>query len=270
MKKNSIIAIILIAIVVTMCTEPPKVKIKTKYFDLPTEKQSKLKKIFKTEDLSTITDKNFQPLHEYLHSSLFGNKNPVNNSLETNYFWFIYNALPDFIDENERHKGYYKGEGKHSENQKLLAYSLYRIDRSSENINTIFDYFKPMIKNIIKPELYQNSGVERKVNSLIITYNAIIEIKNYKKLLTEAYAHADTATGRFVNIGGQKVFEKFNNAYGFTANELSEIICKHFELNRESTMFNSPDVSFWMRRNKEGNMETVYKILIEIEGIYSE
>lgn len=242
-----------------------KLNIKTNYFDLTDENASILKKIYNTKDLQTLTNENLPPMQNFILSKVFGNTNPNSITLTGNYFWYVYNALPEFVSEKERHSGYYAGEGKtHSQRDRLLAYSLYRIDRNAENIQQIFNTVKPVLKEIITPEIYSQLNLNIKIPSLIGSYEQIVKVDDYKTKLTQAYSQADTATGKFFD--GK--FEPFHGAYGFTAFDLSEIISQKLEWDRYHEFYGNPDLSFWMRRNKEGNIETVYKILTEIEALY--
>ncbi len=242
--------------------------IKTNYFDLPTEYQNDFDNALKAKK-TKLTDKSFEIIQNYVQDKLLTTSNPVSNGrIISNYFWYVYNALPEFVDKNERHQGYYKGQNEQSFEQRLIAYSIYRIDRSPENIQNIFDYIKPNLKNILSKQKYQEFGLETKILGLISSYEQIIAIENYKSKLTEAYNHADTATGIIYNYDGEEVFEKFNSPYGFTASDLNVIVSQHLNVyDRHS----GPNIyfPFWMRRNKEGNMETVYEILKEIQSIYN-
>ncbi|MEA3451979.1 MAG: hypothetical protein U9Q83_08780, partial [Bacteroidota bacterium] len=104
--------------------------------------------------------------------------------------------------------------------------------------------------------------------SLLASYETIIQIENYKKHLTEAYKQVDTTTGKIVDYGEGEKFEKYkNSAYGFTAYEVNEIVAQHLGIDDRFDSYSSR-ISFWMRRNHEGNMETVYEILKEIKTMY--
>ncbi len=279
MKKPILLLFVVLSLVIMACnstteksedpkSNEPELLIKTNYFDLTDDASAKLQDILDTKNLSTISSNN-SALQEYISGSVFGYKNPNGPYIGSNYFWYIYNGLPDFVNKKERHAGYYAGEGDHSENQRLLAYSLYRIDRSSENIEKIFQFFKPVLKELVFPSSYESLGINIKVKGLISCYDEIIKIEDYKKQLTNAYNQADTATGYFIDMGdGKKQFEKFSGAYGFTSSDLSIIIGNNLNIDRHSSFYSSPDLSFWMRRNKEGNIETVYQILLDINELY--
>jgi hypothetical protein len=97
----------------------------------------------------------------------------------------------------------------------------------------------------------------------------VCEIEDYKQKLSDAYAAVDTMTGTFVNYDGHEEFRKFeNSAYGFSAHDFNEIVMKHLipDVNRFHSM--PGELSFWMRRNQEGNMDAIHSILAEIQEMY--
>lgn len=243
---------------------------KTNYFDLPEDEEDKLKQILDDNELEVIGRSSIDVMKDYLRKTVLGGKSPFGPRLESAYFWYVYNALPDFVREKERHQGYHAGQNEQPLKEKLLAYSIYRLDRSPENVRKLFDFAKPVLKEVFPPSNYERFGVESKVKGLIKAYNKLSEIDGYSEKLSDAYAEVDTMTGTFINIGGQEVFRKFaNSAYGFTVYDLNEYIMK--KLNPDMDRFHSVPVglSFWMRRNHEGNMDEVYAILKEIDEIYS-
>ncbi len=247
------------------------VKIKTNLFDLPDNKQEELKKELKTDDLKILNKEGLGVLEKYIARTVFGNVNPNSDNLQGNYFWCVYNALPDFVDAKERHKGYYAGENKQSVADKLLAYCFYRLDRSPENITTGFNYLKPNLLKIVSKQHYRAINADGFVNEAIASYEQIVLIANYEKLLAEAYTQVDTTTGRLEeNENGERItFRNYkNSAYGFSGSEVADIVSKHLNTGRHGLLYGSPFLSFWMRRQHEGNMKVVYGILKEIKQIY--
>ncbi|MBN2891708.1 MAG: hypothetical protein JXL97_07565 [Bacteroidales bacterium] len=266
MKQKKQIFLLTISILFLACSAG-FINIKTNYFDLPDDKTETFNSLLKIKN-EQLTEESLEKMQNYIEKNVLADINPTGNGgVESNYFWYIYNALPDFVDEKERHQGYYAGQNEQSFEEKLIAYSIYRIDRSPENLQKIFELVKPNLKNIITEEKYQELELNYKINRVITSYNLIIEIEDYKNKLQEAYNHADTATGIFNNYGSGDVFEKFRGAYGFTAWNLDIMISQHLGVydRNSGPIFYS---SFWMRRNHEGNMEKVYEILNEIQSIY--
>ncbi|MBN2891706.1 MAG: hypothetical protein JXL97_07555 [Bacteroidales bacterium] len=260
--KTSLIAFLALTLGCSIIRE-----IKTNYFDLPETEVSLFNSILNIEN-GELTNKSLDVLEKYIYKYIFAEENPVNNGIKSNYFWYVYNALPDFIDAKERHNGYYSGQNEQSFEEKLIAYSIYRVDRSPENLEKIFNYIKPNIEVIIPPDVYENLGIRDNVNSLIFLYEQVIEIDDYKNKLSDAYNHVDTATGNWFYYENEKHFENFSEPYGRDCNSISEIISSYLGYSHQDYSYSDPNLSFWMRRNHEGNMETVYEILKEIKAIF--
>lgn len=244
--------------------------IKSNYFDLPSERLIDLQNKLQTDSVAVLSNQSTAILGNYLSQKVL--ETPDSNSIDIrgNYFWNIYNALPSFVSANERHTGYNQGARDYSDNEQLMAYAIYRIDRSPENLRRIFEIFKPSLTQLVSSNTYNDMGVRQYVVQAISSYEEISQISNFKTLLQNAYTQVDTTTGSFAWEGTQQSFRKFeNSAYGFSVDEVNQIIAKHLELERYSDMAYSPWLSFWMRRNHENNMDEVLKILNEIDSIYS-
>ncbi|PWD98027.1 hypothetical protein DDZ16_17645 [Marinilabilia rubra] len=250
--------------------EEDNISVKTNYFDLPEDEIETLKKILKDDDLEVVEGASIKTMKDYLKKTVFGGRSPFGPGLKSAYFWNVYNALPEFVAKKERHQGYYSGQNESNFREKLIAYSIYRLDRSPENVKKLFDYAKPVLMEIFPPTSYERSGIDRKLKQLINSYKMLSEIDGYAQKLSDTYTALDTMTGKFINVDGQEVFRKFeNSAYGFSVYDLNEFIMK--KLNPDMDRFQSipAGLSFWMRRNYEGNMDEVYSILREIDEIYS-
>ncbi|MGM0375454.1 MAG: hypothetical protein ACQEQ0_01615 [Bacteroidota bacterium] len=243
----------------------------TNYFDLPPDAAKQLKELLGTDDLKVLDQSDLEVMEEYLTSNLLS-RSRFGPRISSNYFWYVYNALPDFVSGDERHSGYYAHADEKDLNarERLLAYAIYRIDRSPENIQRLFDSFKPLIPKLVSPATYDRMNVREKVNGLIQSYEMVTSFENYEEKLSKAYAVADTMTGQFVDHGSHREFRKFeNSAYGFSAHDLNMHVMEHLLPEDHGRIHNMPaDPSFWMRRNHEGNMEVVYSILQEIREMY--
>jgi len=266
MRSISIFAII-ITVFLTSCNQK-QLEIKTNYSELPETEEQKFEEVLKLKEKSFTTN-SFDVMKEYAKKYLLASSNPVSSGIVSNYFWYVYNALPEFVNENERHQGYYAGENDQAEEERLIAYSIYKIDRSPENLTKMFEMIKPELKDIVSENLYHSLKINQELEKRIRSYDILVEIDNYHELLTKAYMHADTATGVLYDYGDTLVFETFNNAYGLDVHNLTEIICQYLEIDRYDPLYGNNSLSFWMRRNNEGNMETVYNILNEIDSIYN-
>lgn len=266
--KNTLFIFVLFFLFAFSCNNIHYENIKTNYFDLPSDNSVIFKEVIKTDENKKLTKESVKVIRNYLSENLLATNNPISSGIVSNYFWFIYNALPNFVDKTERHNGYYAGENKQSFEEKLKAYSIYRINRNSENIQLLFNIIKPQLKKILSTEEYKNLQVDQEVNSLIKSYEYIVKINNYKKLLNDSYNHVDTATGVFYIYENKKIFTKFSEAYGRSAYDIEHIISSHLGIREE--IYGLNNLSFWMRRNHENNMEIVYSILKEINNIYKQ
>lgn len=239
----------------------------TNYYDLPSQFVGMFDNTLKSNN-SKLSEESFEVIKEYVLQYLLASSNPVSRGINSNYFWYVYNALPEFVADNERHQGYYADQNDQPFEQKLIAYAIYRVDRSPENIQNVFNFIKPNLTKLVSEDKYDELGIRNQVDGLIFCYQEIIKTSDYKKLLSDAYIYSDTVTGMTYNDGDEVYFEKFNAAYGFTGYDLAEIISNFLKIDRYTSFYGSPLLSFWMRRNHEGNMETVYEILKEIQLIY--
>lgn len=245
--------------------------ITTNYYDLPQENQQELKNILSTHDLSQLNEASLAEMKEYIYYNVIaGHHSQFGPFITSNYFWFIYNALPNFVADKERHHGYYEGETHVGSNQELLAYAIYRLDRSAENIQRIYQYIKPLISSMISKEVYERGQLATKIRNLIMTYEAMSKVPDHAAKMNAFIQQMDTITGSVVNYDGHDEFRRFeNSAYGFSVYELSDMLMRHFNLDEEEFMNFTPDFSFWLRRQKEGNSEVVYSILKEVEARYT-
>jgi hypothetical protein len=243
------------------------IEVSSNYFDLPQKHRDDLKAVLDTENLDKLGSESLEEMKDYLNRTVLGGRSQFGPNIESNYFWFVYNALPDFVSKKERHRGYYKDQNEQDLREKLLAYAMYRLDRSPENIERLYHYARPVIKERLPgADDIDRKGIHQKVNQLLSAYDYIVEIDNYKEKLSDAYMAADTMTGTFIDINGKIEFRKFeNSAYGFSVYELNEFVMKHLKPDIDRFHSMPVDLSFWMRRNKEGNMEMVHSILVEIQ-----
>ncbi len=260
---------LILSIAFTNVAENLSTYIKTNYFDLPFGKLRSLQSQLKADNVEMLPEESVRIMGQYLTKNVLKSTNPHSINLRGNYFWNIYNALPSFVSAKERHTGYNEGARDYTNEEQLMAYAIYRIDRNPENVRRIFELFKPSLTSLVTPSVYRESGVESYVQQAINSYTSITKISNYRKLLQNAYNQIDTTTGSFLEEGQYRTFRKFeNSAYGFAIDEVNRIISSHFGFDRFNDLSFSPWPSFWMRRHHEGNMDEVYKILNEINRLY--
>lgn len=263
-----IIFFITVTLLLVMCTNKP-IDIKTNYYDLPGIHEETFHDHLKMSKDDRLTEKSVKVVKDYLERTVLVGKSPFGTDITSNYFWFIYNALPQFIGEKERHNGYYKNECDLDFRDRLVAYAIYRVDRSPGNIQKIFDYTQPFLTGLMPKAKYRHMNLDQKVNNHIHCYDMLTEIENYKELLTDFYSKTYTEEGKMKVEGNPDVRKHYNNAaYGYASYLLAEEISKRLDLSRHSALYGQPCLSFWMRRNHEGNMEVVYDILEKVKKMY--
>ena len=252
------------------CPDGKDIQLLTHYEDLPPEEANKMKDILGEDNLNTVGSTALKKMRDYLLENLLS-RSKFGPRITSNYFLYVYHALPGFVPEDERHNGYYSHEPSNlTRREKLLAYAIYRLDRSPENIENLFQCVKPVLRELVPPQTYEKMGIKSKVNGLIDSYDQISGIEDYEDKLSKAYAVADTMTGQFIDYGERKVFRKFeDSAYGFSVYDLNKHIMEYLIPGQERFHSMPADPSFWMRRHHEGNMELVYSILLEIQEMYS-
>lgn len=241
-------------------------RITTNYIDLPADQEIVLKSLLDTNDLTCLTENNLQLMARYLTKHVINNSSQFGTNVTSNYFWHIYNALPEFVNKSERHQGYYKNENDQDRANRLLAYAIYRIDRSPENLKRLFEYARPLIKATISKEEYLYNRLNEKVNGLLGIHSQIIKIENYKEKMLNVSDKADMISGK---TRSSEDFSNFrDSAYGFSAYDLAGLICFELGISRHDTYHCSPEWTFWMRRIREGNMDAVHSILLEVSEMY--
>lgn len=260
----------------TGCGKLSTLGLKTNYHDLPESEGQKLKTMLGTAHLTTLDSEAFQELWAYLNKTVIQNNSecplggPYGTDPATAYFWFIYNSLPGFVDEQERHRGYYRGQSKQSPLNKLMAYAIYRIDRSPKNLESIFAYVKPSLKRMVSTEVYE-SKFKSKVTGLIQSYDQLTKTNNYKAIFTQTYQLLDTINGR-IHLNYETGKEEYSaelGAYGFSKYDIENYLMRRLQIGEENQHhWDVTHLTFWMRRWGEGNMHAVYDILVQIKKIY--
>lgn len=238
--------------------------IKTNYFDISGSfKKQALELLYVTSlDSLSINKGETSELERYLREALidkydfdgtaFGENA---GSLITEYFEGIYVSLPDFIVAPERHDGYYSQRNEiKSSKEKLLAYLVYRIDRSPENIRKIWEHKKHFFYGHILPQ----GGTRKVIQDLDQSYRYLMTVKNYTSKLDSAYQSIDS-------LNQQKQYPEYKpGAYGISSYDVFEFLEPITK--GDTTEYNRKEwaYSFWMRRQHEGNFKEVASILEEI------
>lgn len=268
MNKKKIWLLLIILMLFSYCDESC-LNLSTNYFDLPYSKKGNIARLFDGGRIDKITEKNSALIKEFIQNKILGLKNPLNRNIHTSYFWNVYLALPEFVHKDERHSGYYLSEKSFSSRDRLLAYTIYRIDRSPENLKKNYQCLREYIFENISYEYFKRSKAESFVMQALRVHDFLTEnIPNYKDRLLSFYSRYYNEDGRMKIKENQEIAEKINSAYGFSAYDLSEKISEELNISRYSTVYSSLYLSFWMRRIHEGNENAVYYILKDVQKHY--
>ena len=264
------------------CGQVKQAVFATNYFDLPDEHKEMLKMLLQIDDTNIFGKKGIEIMKHFIDESVLANRddyepgnNPHRGDIESKYFWYVYNALPDFVNKQQRHRGYYEGSSKLPLTAKLLAYSIFRVDRSPENLKALFRYIKPRLKDWLKESTFNYYGLDGTINGLLSAYEIVNKTPNYKQQLNDCYAVLDTLQGRLEFDGKTEKYIPGTGAYGFDHYELDCYVSRHVTLDMTKSYddYNyenevTQHISFWMRRCHEGNMEVVKNILQEVQLMY--
>jgi len=245
-----------------------EVMVTTNFWDLPPEEVEGMKEVLHTENLTQLGARSLKSLRDYFEQRPMSGQSPFGPGLETNYFYYVSLALPYFVSPLEKHNGYHREAYNPAREERLLAYALYRLDRSPKNIQRLYDYAKPLLPTLLSKEQYYRLELKWKVPSLIETYKALDGKPEHWEELAKFYRETFNEKGQ-VNLENPKVKELYGDgAYGFTAYDLGAMISKRIPLEGPRFVPNHMDLSFWMRRQHEGNEKVVFSILQEIDEIY--
>ncbi len=187
--------------------------------------------------------------------------------IKQRYFHHVYNNLPDFMDKKERHMHYYHGCNKSSQYHKLMAYAIYRIDRSAENLDNLYHTVKPWLATLRLKERDDSLQIKVIVDDLIYSYRFISELPDYKQRLDSAYKLV------WSYWQGEHYDPMENDAYGRTIWDDMPYYKKYLDYQRYRDLYTDIHqdfwvFTFWVRRFHEGNMDTVYRLLLDFRKIY--
>ncbi|HZY78412.1 MAG TPA: SH3 domain-containing protein [Cyclobacteriaceae bacterium] len=142
------------------------------------------------------------------------------------------------------------------------AFFLYRMDRSPENLRSLYDRFRPLIENMITSGTLRDIRAEG--NALIKVYDHITSLPNYQKVLSDVTRNATAWDEKHTNDQGRI-------PGGYAILDKSEV----YKPIRLQSVFDAEDSenkamwyhTFWVRRFNEGNAQVVYEILKELVAI---
>lgn len=237
--------------------------IKTHYFDLPSDLREDANNYLKTGDFSLLeaNGEGIGYLLEKMESNfVYDNKYQKlgfdmheDSHLSQRYFATVYNNLPAFVSPKERHQGYYANEQQSDFYGQLLSYFVYRIDRSPDNIQRIWDALGSTLMNRIDRALYTELHIKKWLDLHLATYEHLRSQPNYKTQLTNAYNQLQREHSNDHSIYDQAEF-------------LSPLMENDpYESDSSLTAY-----SFWMRRHHEGNADVVAQILKEASAHFGQ
>lgn len=187
------------------------------------------------------------------------------HAVKINYFTKVYLSLPDFLPDDQQSQGYYAGHMDDASNEdKLFAFLMHKMDRNASNIQRLYDNYKDYAFKKLSSSVYFGNDIDETVNALIETYQHIKTIPDYKEVLDDLYNEIEDtyqenkANGRYSTDGYYPIWAQW---------ELYEPYMNEDPTYQGDALWLH---SFWVRRNAEDNMETVYKILGEIASYYGE
>ncbi len=255
---------------VSTATDSSKM-IMVNYEDLSEEKMDEYRQKGYLSQGKYLSEEYFDKLKEYIVSSLI-DTTPLKTyidygHLKQRYFFFVYNNLPEFVDKKERHTGYYvEANGLEDNDSKFLAYGIYRIDRSPQNIRKTFEFFKPHLTEYVNKELYSKLAIGRSIHSLLDTYAYLQKLERSGAKMDSIYAKVDSVAQHYDYAAPSAYGHSLDSDYGIYDKYLQ---VEKYDLANPDSAYNSLwAFSFWVRRHHEKNEEEVYKILKEIREIF--
>jgi hypothetical protein len=149
-----------------------------------------------------------------------------------------------------------------------LAYLIYQLSRESENIGFVWMACKSALFTMLQKDAYVATGYQDLVNGLLETHTFLDANQNIEtRLDSMSVALNDVqhdnydATGSEIPLYGPYVTTEIREHFGWGSDHEGKKT-----LNSTSSIWFP---SFWVRRHREGNVETVLAILEEIQAHYA-
>lgn len=144
------------------------------------------------------------------------------------------------------------------EEQSWRAYLLYRVDRSPQNISRLYDAYGAIIRRVA-----ESYPLKHNIRALMIAYEHIITIPNYKKVCADVYDDVNAwdkeheVQGGYTEGGAilefqQKIYDPIMTPAITESWDITSAVWYH---------------GFWVRRLKEGNAEVVYSIMQDLDKL---
>lgn len=236
--------------------------VSTNYFDFPYEMRDQMANIYGTKDLKFFVTgtQAMRDLSLELSSIAFNQSMAQNigfdgtpNRIKQNYFASVFLLLPDFVSAKYRHLGYYANDAENFDLKKrLAAYSIFRIDRSSENLAVLWNYLKAEHSEMILKGYF--TEFDTTANLLISSFDQLQSIPNVEQTLAAIYSKVDSL---------DNAKELPETGYRGTVNDQWPLLEPLMTAEHKIAQDGLWAYSFWMRRFHEENQQMVYSILIE-------
>ena len=237
--------------------------------ELPADYAALLKKNYSFTSTSAVAtgDNDFRSMFDYFRYAMTNTIVPDEITIDDdhpdatfNYFYFINLHQPDFVSEKERNDGYYSDLSSGFDiNNQLMAYLIKHIDRSPQTLERLFKDYGSTIYEWIPDQLYEKMQVGENLEELLASYDTIATYTEFESRLSQVYSSLDSLD--------EARLSKPKGTYGRIEYMEREACFKPF-FNEQGNASHIPKLDFWARRQHEGNVRTVARILREIKSGY--
>lgn len=150
----------------------------------------------------------------------------------------------------------------HDGYRNAMHYYVTRMNRNGENVEALFDKFKPIVFQAISMYVYDNSYANEYVEFLLASRENITKATNYMEFFDKL------SNDERINDGDKRdeLLGEYEQNFGVLRDDLK--LLRHVDAAyQKRTKYWG--YSFWYRRHKEGNAKVVESILKEIASYYS-
>lgn len=147
---------------------------------------------------------------------------------------------------NHSDKDQYLANSQHPRQQLIYAF-IHRFDRSPKHLEAFFRRYEQVIFALIDKKVYKRMGIDSMVEGLLEAHSYLMK-NDHQKIFAYLDTHPKEQRYYFLKTKQAREFIRFSKAV---------------------TYFKWP-YTFWYRRYLEGNMEVVYKILLEVNKHYGD
>lgn len=179
------------------------------------------------------------------------------------YWLYVTSQMPKFVKSKTYNKAY--AAPNMGEKHRMLAYLVYHVNRSPQNLKKTFQQYKSVIYALVSKEKYESQKLGLYVKTLIKSYRHLTSLPDYKSKLKQVTdqikaADKDKWAG---SQGHYKILKPYLNQ-GIVKTFQRAIPLPEAMQNMEAVWMHS----FWVRRYQEKNAKVVFQILKEIDKHY--